>query len=75
MSENDNIYTRAATNYLKKCRGRSRGPRKAFGKLERGTSMEAQSERALRVVVRRATLQRRRLTHRGVLGMGRIERG
>ena len=72
MSENDNIYTRAATNYLKKCRGRSRG---AFGKLERGTSMEAQSECALRVVVRRATLQRCRLAHRGVLGMGRIERG
>ena len=37
--------------------------------------MEAQSECALRVVVRRATLQRRRLAHRGILEMGRIGRG
>ncbi|CAN0463863.1 unnamed protein product, partial [Ascophyllum nodosum] len=38
-------------------------------------SMEAQSECAFRVVVRRATLQRRRLAHRGVLEIGRIGRG
>ncbi|CAN0231369.1 unnamed protein product, partial [Ascophyllum nodosum] len=37
--------------------------------------MEAQSECALRVVVRRTTLQRRRLANRGILEMGRIGRG
>ena len=68
----------AAANYLKKCRGRSRGPKGACGKLEHGKRVDGSSVRMCFACGRsksHTTIQRRRLAHHGVLEMGRIERG
>ena len=65
----------AATNYLKGVEAGPGVPEEHSGSSNTASvSMEAQSECALRVVVRRAALQRRRLADRRVLEMGRIGR-